>query len=102
MHKVPQSEIDHRTRKLQTRLSKKDLDGAFILQNVDIYYLTGTIQSSILYVPVEGLPVLFVLKNLERVKQESALENLISINQRSQVFSALQDFGVRDFNRPIF
>ena len=51
---VPRSEIIDRIRALQTRLARKGLDAALILQNADLFYFCGTIQQAHLWVPVEG------------------------------------------------
>jgi hypothetical protein len=56
MGKVPKEEIEQRIRKFQSILAQKGVDGAFILQNVDIFYFSGTIQSSVLFIPCEGSP----------------------------------------------
>ena len=60
--KLSQEEIRRRVRGLQLALAEANLDAAMILQNVDIYYYAGTIQPYILFIPVEGSPVLIVLK----------------------------------------
>jgi len=94
MEKVPKEEIEQRISKLQLILAESDLDGAFILQNVDIFYFSGTIQASVLFVPREGSPILMVPKAWERAKEESPLENIVRIKNYSQVGQALRDFGV--------
>ena len=51
MHTVPRQEIHQRIGRFQTRLTDRQLDGAFILQNADLFYFSGTIQSTVLFVP---------------------------------------------------
>lgn len=75
---LPQEEIRRRVRGLQSALAEAGVDGAIILQNVDIYYYAGTIQPSMLFIPVEGSPVLIVLKNFPRAKLESGLDTIIA------------------------
>ena len=56
--KTPEAEIQSRICRLQAELQKGQIDAALILQRVDLYYFTGTIQQSNLYVPAEGEPIL--------------------------------------------
>jgi hypothetical protein len=66
MEAVPEQEIECRIRNLQLSLQEMDLDGAFILQNVDLFYFSGTIQSSVLFIPQQGEPALMVQKAIHR------------------------------------
>ncbi len=74
---VPRDELERRLRSLQERMARADpLDAAVLVQNVDLYYFAGTIQTSHLLVPAEGSPRLLVRKVLERARQDSALEDV--------------------------
>jgi Xaa-Pro aminopeptidase len=77
---TPKSELDQRVAKLQKSLRQSGIDGAVIVQNADLFYFTGTIQRSHLFVPSEGQPVLLVKKTLERAQEESPLDNIISLD----------------------
>jgi len=70
----PKSEIDARTKKLQSRM--EDLTGAILFQSVDMLYFSGTAQEGLVYVPAnqEAEPVVMVRKSLERAREESPLE----------------------------
>ena len=48
------------------------IDFAVIMQNVDLFYFTGSIQKGTLVVPLEGEPIFFVQRSIERVKMEIA------------------------------
>ncbi len=96
MQTVPHQEIHQRIRNFQTRLGDNRLDGAFILQNADLFYFSGTIQSAVLFVPANGEPILMVLKNAKRAEQESSIKHIVPINNKSEVPNILKDFG---FNR---
>ena len=41
------------------------------------YYLTGTVQTGVLWFPREGEPLFAVRKSFERAKMESAVRNLV-------------------------
>jgi len=44
MEALPRQEMEGRISKFQSNLEEMDLDGAFILQNTDLFYLSGRIQ----------------------------------------------------------
>jgi Xaa-Pro dipeptidase len=94
METVPRQEIEGRTRRFQSCLQEMDLQGAFILQNVDRFYFSGTIQSSVLFIPREGEPVLMVLKGLERARSESPLALIVPVEGRARIRKTLSDLGV--------
>src|SRR2546425_11755083 len=60
-------------------------DSLVILQNVDLFYLTGTMQTGVLWFPREGEPLLAVRKSYERAKTESAIRNLVSLKTYSEL-----------------
>jgi Xaa-Pro dipeptidase len=99
METVPKTEIEQRIRKFQVELAANDLEGAFILQNADIFYFTGTIQSSVLFVPSQGQPILMVQKNLQRARQESALSEIVPIKNKNQIPQLLSDFKFAPLSR---
>ena len=76
-----------------------DLDGAFILQNADLFYFSGTIQSSVLFISQEGEPVLMVQKGFERARQESPLKNVVPVTGRTQVKKVVKDCGFFDLRK---
>lgn len=99
METVPEQEIECRIRKFQLSLQKMDLDGAFILQNADLFYFSGTIQSSVLFIPQQGEPVLMVQKGLQRTRHESPLTHVFPVTGRGQIKKMLRDFGFLDLKK---
>jgi Xaa-Pro aminopeptidase len=97
MEIVPRQEIHQRIAGFQQQLSAHRLDGAFILQNADLFYFSGTIQSAVLFVPAEGEPILMVLKNPGRAEHESSIKNIIAAKNKSAVPLILNDFGFDRF-----
>src|SRR5437016_3245742 len=71
-----------------------DCDALVILQNVDQYYLTGTMQSGVLWFPREGEPLLAVRKSYERAKTESAVKNLVPLKTYSELPALIPNPGV--------
>jgi Xaa-Pro aminopeptidase len=92
---TPQTEIDARIIKLQQQLQQDGIDGALILQNTDLFYFSGTIQQSHLYIPSEGRPLLLVRKSLERAKQESPLAAVIPLKSPKQLMALIRDNGLK-------
>jgi Xaa-Pro dipeptidase len=91
---VPREEIEQRLVAFQAALRRDGLDGALIVQDVDLYYLTGTAQSAHLVVPAEGEPALFVRKTLERARGESPLERVEPLQSLRELPGALASAGL--------
>ncbi|MEJ2154756.1 MAG: Xaa-Pro peptidase family protein [Desulfobacteraceae bacterium] len=91
---VPPDEIRLRIERLQAELQALQIDGALILQNSDLYYLSGTIQQSHLYVPAEGRPLLMARKSLARARAESPIEDIVPLTSPKQMPGILQEHGL--------
>ena len=99
MEKLLRPDIQQRLKRFQSGLASHDLDGALLFQNVDLYYFTGTIQSSILFIPAQGHPILMVQKGLKRVQEESPIQNIVSLNGKNHLAGTLRDFGIQRMER---
>lgn len=93
MEYTPQSELENRTRRFQDKMASQGLDGAIILLNSDMFYFTGTVQNSYLYIPAAGEPVLMVKKSLNRAQEESPLKNIVPIKSPKEIPGILAGFG---------
>ncbi|MFP5238867.1 MAG: M24 family metallopeptidase [Acidobacteriota bacterium] len=51
--------------------------GLLVFSRLGIYYLTGTFGNGVLWLPMEGEPVLMIRKGLERARLESPLANIL-------------------------
>lgn len=69
-----------RIQRLQEKMQGLGIAGALIRQNADLYYFSGTTQEAYLFVPMSGLPLLMVRRNLARARGESSLENIIPLS----------------------
>lgn len=76
---TPRDEIDARIARFQTLLRERGVEAAIVVQNADLFYLSGTVQQSHLYVPSEGDPALFVRKSVARAIEESPLDGIIEL-----------------------
>ncbi len=93
METVPAEETFVRLNRFQESLEEKGLDSALILHNVGIYYFSGTIQTSFLFIPAQGEALLFVIKSLDRAERESPLRRVAPISGRRELPSALEEAG---------
>ena len=71
---TPSDEISRRIKRLQEEMAKKEIDLALVIQNVDLFYFSGSIQRGYLFVPSEGEAVFFVEKNYQRAVGETPLK----------------------------
>ncbi|MFC0212288.1 M24 family metallopeptidase [Paenibacillus chartarius] len=74
MHSYSRETFVRRWERLQQKLQSKGIGGFLATQNVDIYYLTGSMQTGFVFVPADGEPLYFVRRSVVRAKEESAAE----------------------------
>jgi len=93
MQRTPQEEIEKRIGNLQSHLIKENVNSCLILQNVDLFYFSGTIQRSYLFIPDEGDPLLMVQKDFDRAKKESPLKSILPIERPKAIVQILKKQG---------
>ena len=93
MELTPPEEIQTRTERLQSCLNREKVESCLILQNVDLFYFSGTIQRSTLFIPSEGDSLLMVQKDVDRARKESPLKNIIPIERPKAISSILKKEG---------
>lgn len=99
MKLTPRAEIDARITGLQEKMREQEFDGAIIILNSDMFYFTGTVQNSFLFVPASGNPVLMIKKSLNRGRCESPLNNIVPIKSPREIPGILADFSYANFAR---
>lgn len=87
---VSREELERRWEKTRRFMN---CDSLVILQNVDQFYLTGTLQSGVLWFPREGEPLLAIRKSFERAKVESAVRNIVPLKTYSELPSLIPNPG---------
>ncbi|MFD2672523.1 M24 family metallopeptidase [Marinicrinis sediminis] len=77
------SDWKQRRERLQAMLQEQGLDGFLAVQNVDCYYLCGSMQSGFLFIPAKGDGVFYVRRSVSRAIQEadSAVFPLASLKE---------------------
>ena len=71
---TPKDELVRRINGLKEKMTAAGIAFSVIMQNADLFYLSGTIQKGVMVIPLDGEPLLFVERSLERVKAETPLE----------------------------
>ncbi len=82
---TPKEELERRCLALQALMAVEGLDAVIVVQNADLFYFTGTIQSGCLYVPVVGKPIYMVRRDAERARIESSLAEIVSFSSMREV-----------------
>jgi len=70
---VPGEEVFSRILRLQQELTTASLDGAIILDGINMFYYTGTIQNGVLFVPAQRDPVFLIRRSVERAEKETKI-----------------------------
>ena len=74
---TPREEIEQRLRKVRREMARQQLEALLVVQKMDYFYLSGTTQDSLLFVPLEGDPMLMVKRELERARVDSPLDRVV-------------------------
>lgn len=97
MEQLPRAEVLLRLQRLKKIWQKEDFkaEGIFIFSRVHIYYFTGTLVNGVLFIPLEGEPILMVRKGLNRALKEAAIFNIVPFRSYSQILAILADFNYK-------
>lgn len=93
MKMTPKSELDQRITRFQLLLQEARIDAALLVHGIDIFYFSGTLQNSVLFVPSEGKPLLLTKKSFPRALRESKLEQISALKGLRHLPAQLQEFG---------
>jgi len=87
---TPPKEIEDRLTRIRAGMEKREMEGLLVVQKMNIYYLSGTTQDGLLFVPSEGKPLLMVKRELERARVESPMKEVIPLKSIREVPSLIQ------------
>jgi Xaa-Pro dipeptidase len=76
---IPGEEIGGRLTKVRKGMEETGIEALLVVQKMDYYYLSGTTQDSLLFVPLDGRPLLMVRRELERARVESPLDEVVGL-----------------------
>jgi len=87
---TPFKEIEGRISRLKTSMEDQDIEALLVVQKMDLYYLSGTTQDSVLFIPVEGRPLLLVRRELARAEIESPIEDVVGLTSIRELPALIQ------------
>jgi Xaa-Pro aminopeptidase len=87
---TPLEEIEGRLKRLRTVMEKEEIEALLVIQKMDFYYLSGTTQDGLLFLPSEGKPLLMIRRELERAKVESPLNDVVALKSIRELPSLIQ------------
>lgn len=76
---IPGEEIENHLNRVRALMKRKGIESLLVIQKMDFYYLSGTSQDGLLFLPLEGKPLLMIKRELERARMESPLEDVVSL-----------------------
>jgi Xaa-Pro dipeptidase len=89
---TPESEISDRISRFQKILQREEIQAAVIVQLIDRFYFSGTIQDGVLLIPAEGDPRYLCRRSVERARAESPLQ-IVPFKSFKEVPLSLEDLG---------
>lgn len=92
---TPEDELKIRWEKCRNflRSMSPETGGLMAFSRLQIYYLTGTLVNGVFWLPLEGEPVLFVRRSIERAQIESAVKNIQSFKSYSNLEPIAKECG---------
>ena len=92
---TPREEIEERHTRLREKMGAAGLEAFLVVQKMDSFYLSGTAQDALLFVPLKGKPLLMVKRELERARIESPLEYVVGLKSLQELPSLVAEHAVR-------
>jgi Xaa-Pro aminopeptidase len=88
---TPREEIELRLDKVREGMSRKGIEALLVIQKMDYFYLSGTTQDALLFVPLDGHPLLMVKRELERAKVDSPLPHVVGFSSPHELPAIIGD-----------
>jgi Xaa-Pro aminopeptidase len=66
------------------------IESLLVVQKMDLYYLSGTTQDGLLFIPLEGKPLLMIRREMERARLESTLEEIVGLKSTRDLPSLIR------------
>ena len=84
-HFAPKGEIEQRMSRVRAGMVKSGIEALLVLQKMDFYYLSGTTQDGLLFLPLEGKPLLMIRRELERARIETPIEDVVALTSSREI-----------------
>ncbi len=72
-------------------MEKNGIEALLVLQKMDFFYLSGTTQDGVLFVPLAGKPLLVIKREFERARIESPLEDVVPFKSNRELPSLIRN-----------
>src|SRR4030043_1774193 len=87
---TPLDEINSRLSRIRACMERQGMEVLLVVQKMNLYYLSGTTQNSLLFIPLKREPLLMIKRELERAKIESPIKNIITLKSIREIPSFIQ------------
>ena len=74
---TPHEEITNRLARIRAMMEKQEVEALLVVQKMNFYHLSGTTQDGVIFIPLEGRPLLMIKRELERAKVESPIKEIV-------------------------
>jgi len=74
-------------------MAAREIDGALILENTNLFYFSGAVPQGGLFVPLDDAPLLFVRRNPERIRRDSELKAVVPVSSLQEIPEVLARCG---------
>jgi len=88
---TPREELEGRLSRLRAHMRRMEMETFLVVQKMDLYYLSGMTQDGLLFVPLEGRPLLMIRREVERAKIESPLKEVVPLRSTRDLPSLIED-----------
>ena len=88
---TPREEIELRLEKVREGMARKGIEALLVIQKMDYFYLSGTTQDALLFVPLDGHPLLMVKRELERAKVDCPLDRVVGFESPQELPALIGD-----------
>lgn len=88
---TPRDELERRLTRLREHMESSDMEALLVVQKMDLYYLSGTTQDGLLFVPLEGRPLLMIRREEERARLESSVEDTVRLKSARDLPSLISN-----------
>lgn len=94
-HNIPLPELASRWERCQTLLARflPQAQGLLVFSRLNIYYLSGSFASGVLWLPLAGAPILFCRRGAERARLESPLQAIATFSSYKDIAAILAEQG---------
>ncbi len=90
---TPAGEIETRLSRLRAAMAEKETEAVLVVEKMDLYYFSGTAQDGVLYIPLEGPPLLMIRRETERARIESPIHAVTEIASLREIPGRVRDMG---------